>query len=282
MKYIKRITAGAAISMLMLSCSNLSTRNEKNLKPFAQEAQKGLFLDYSLESVRKNFAENYIQHNPHVPTGRAPIEGFLPLLKKSKTTYKTHRLLQDGNFVIMHNTYDNAQAFGAKEVATFDIWRIENGKVAEHWDVIQPLGKANGSGRTLVDGATKIEDLDKTDENKELVHNFYHDVFVKGNKAAAKKYINPKKYIQHNPYGKDGLKSFEAFLDDYLAKPYKPAKIHRVLGEGNFVVVVVEAVEEGKNVAVYDLFRVENDQIVEHWDIIQEIPKKMAHQNGMF
>ncbi|MEL6226695.1 MAG: hypothetical protein AAFR01_06695, partial [Pseudomonadota bacterium] len=58
--------------------------------------------------------------------------------------------------------------------------------------------------------------------------------------------------------------------------------LHRVVGEGNFVLTQAEGTWSGKSVAIYDLFRVADSKIVEHWDVIQEIPSEMAHTNGMF
>lgn len=282
MKPLLKLTSTLTLASTLFSCSSIASyENTKNLKPMARQAQDALFKDYDLKKVQKYFAQSYIQHNPHIPTGRAPIEGFLPLLKKAKTTSKTHRLIQDGKFIIMHNTYDNAEAFGAKQVATFDIWRIENNKIQEHWDAIQPLTKPNRSSRTLVDGTTKIKNLDKTTLNKKLVRNFYQEVFVEKNKSATSKYISSKQYLQHNPQGIDGIEGLNQFLDFWLV-PERETIIHRIFGEGNFVLVQSESKLNDTRLAVYDLFRVENDMIVEHWDIIQEIPKKMAHDNGMF
>lgn len=258
--------------------------DKSDAKDLVMNGMNAFFRDYDEEGVKKYYAEDYIQHNPHVPTGIEPVLGFLPALKKAGTTFKTHRILQDGDLVILHNTYDNAEAFGAKEVATFDIFRVEDGKIAEHWDCLQafdPKAK-NKSGRTVIDGSTDITDLGKTKDNKKLVEDFYHKVFIEGKKEEAENYISAETYIQHSGAGKDGLKSLQAFLDVYITDSYTPAKIHRVLGEGNFVLVQAESVENGKSSASYDLFRVENDKIVEHWDIIQEIPEKMAHENGMF
>lgn len=257
---------------------------KSDLKDLVMKGMNAFFRDYDEEGVKKYYAEDYIQHNPHVPTGIEPVLGFLPALKKAGTTFRTHRILQDEDMVIMHNTYDKAEAFGAKEVLTFDIFRVENDKIAEHWDCLQafdPKAK-NGSGHTLIDGSTEITDLDKTEVNKKLVEDFYNKVFVEGKKEEAKNYISAETYIQHGAGGKDGLKSLESFLDAYITDSYTPAKIHRVLGEGNFVLIQAESVENGKSSASYDLFRVENDKIVEHWDVIQEIPEKMAHENGMF
>ena len=56
-------------------------------------------------------------------------------------------------------------------------------------------------------------------------------------------------------------------------------KIHKVLGEGNFVLVMSEGKFGGKHIAFYDLFRVENGKIAEHWDTIEPIPEKKDHKN---
>jgi predicted SnoaL-like aldol condensation-catalyzing enzyme len=62
------------------------------------------------------------------------------------------------------------------------------------------------------------------------------------------------------------------------------AKVHRVLGEGNFVLSVSEGSFAGAHVAFYDLFRVANGRIVEHWDTIETIPARneWKNNNGKF
>ena len=147
---------------------------------------------HSLKGVQAAFREDYIQHNPNVPTGRKALESFLPALKKAGLKHTTYRLIQDGNFIVQHVLYENAELFGSPKVVAFDVWRMQDGKVAEHWDAIQPfLGKKNPAGRTIIDGATEITDFKKTEANKALVREFYHEVFVKGNAKAAGKYIEP-------------------------------------------------------------------------------------------
>ena len=59
-------------------------------------------------------------------------------------------------------------------------------------------------------------------------------------------------------------------------------KIHEVLGEGDFVLTVSEGEWNGKSQVFYDLFRIENNLAVEHWDVISPIPSEMAHENGKF
>ncbi|OSY88588.1 mucin [Tenacibaculum holothuriorum] len=255
-----------------------------NYKEVALKAQDAFFKDYNADGIKKYFTEDYIQHNPHVPTGREPVLGFLEPLKNAGTTSTTHRILQDGDFIVLHNSYDNAEAFGGKEMVAFDVWRMEDGKVAEHWDNLTPKVAQTASGRSQVDGPTEVTDLDKTDANKELVKKFVDDVLFGKAPEKITEYVSTEQYDQHNPLVKDGLDGLNEAIT-YLTSQnnmfiYK--KVHKVLGEGNFVLTMSEGEWGGKPQAFYDLFRVKDGKIVEHWDVIQEIPEKMAHENGKF
>jgi predicted SnoaL-like aldol condensation-catalyzing enzyme len=169
----------------------------------------------------------------------------------------------------------------------FDIFRFEDDasnreKIVEHWDNLQETPtKPNPSGHTMIDGATEIKDLDKTETNKALVKNFVEDILVNGKMDKLAGYFDGDNYIQHNPQIPDKLSGLGATLEA-LAKQgifLKYDKIHKVLGEGNFVLVVSEG-HFGKDYnAFYDLFRVENGKIAEHWDVIEPIPAKESWKN---
>ncbi len=258
----------------------------KDLKSIAMKAQDAFFVAYSADGIKKYFKEDYIQHNLSIPTGRQFVIGLLPTLKQAKTSYTTHRILQDGDFIVLHNTYNNAEPFGAKEIVAFDVWRMEDGKVAEHWDNTGTVTPPNPSGRTQVDGPTKVMDKDKTDANKKLVKDFITNIFVNG-KGDITNYISTKEYLQHNSQGSDGLdglsKAMKYFEENGLEMTY--TKLQRVLGEGNFVLAISEGTfGKGEHVAYYDLFRLEDNKIVEHWDVIQSIPPKSEwkNENGKF
>lgn len=78
------------------------------------------------------------------------------------------RVFADGDYVVAHTDYN---FFGPK--IGFDIFRFEDGKIVEHWDNLQTKPEsANPSGHSMTDGATKIVDLDKTAENKQIAENF--------------------------------------------------------------------------------------------------------------
>jgi predicted SnoaL-like aldol condensation-catalyzing enzyme len=140
------------------------------------------------------------------------------------------RVIEDGDYVLVHH-------FNSKR-ALFDIFRFENGKIVEHWDTLQDIAAPNPSGHTMVDGATKITDLNKTEANKALVKKFAEDVLIGKNPGAMPSYFDGDNYIQHNPTVGDGLTK-QGPISVY-------DKIHMVIGEGNFVLAVSEANFGGK------------------------------------
>lgn len=115
--------------------------------------------------------DDYIQHNLAYETGKDAILKAIEYLgsAKIKTTVNTVRAFEDGNYVFMQTVYNFA---GAGEQVAFDIFRFENGKVAEHWDNLAAFAKPNPSGHTQVDGDLTIKDIEKTDENKKNSREF--------------------------------------------------------------------------------------------------------------
>ena len=223
----------------------------------------------------------YIQHNLGIADGLAGFGALLQALPPNSAKVNTVRAFQDGDFVFTHTDYN---FFGSK--VGFDIFRFEDGKIVEHWDNLQETAKPNPSGHTMIDGATELKDLDKTETNKTLVRNFVDDILVNGKMEKLAGYFDGDNYTQHNPNIPDQLLGLGATLGE-LAKQgifLKYDKIHRVLGEGNFVLVVSEGHFGKDHNAFYDLFRVENGKIAEHWDVIEKMTPKenWKNNNGKF
>lgn len=247
-------------------------------------AFSALFIQFDPEAASALLAPDYIQHNPAVPTGAAAIVGLVPVIQQSGMTATTHRVITEGDLVVMHNTFDNAQAFGAETLVAFDVFRVADGKVVEHWDNLQPLAGPNPSGRTMTDGATEIVDREKTAENKALVSAFVTDVLHGKAPENIAKYISTETYLQHNPQIADGLEglggALQMMAEAGIEMRYEAT--HMIVAEGNFVFAASEGVLGEAHTAFFDLFRVEDGKIVEHWDTVSEIPAEMAHENGKF
>lgn len=133
--------------------------------------------------------------------------------------------------------------------------------------------------------ATNLNANQTTQNAKQIVTEFFEMAFTHRQPIkAAKIYISETKYIQHNPEGADGRDAFiNGFAKYMLSTDYK-AVIKRVIAEDDLVVVHAHGKlkPSDRGEAVVDIFRVENGKIVEHWDVIQQIPEKSANNNTMF
>lgn len=219
----------------------------------------------------------YIQHNLGIKDGLAGFGEALAALPAGSARVNTVRAFQDGDYVFAHMDYN---FFGPK--IGFDVFRFEDGKIVEHWDNLQEKPTTpNPSGHTMIDGATELKDLDKTEANKELVAQFVSDVLMGKAPEKLTSYFDGDKYIQHNPAIADGLSglgaALEAMAKQGVAMVY--SRVHKVLGEGNFVLAISEGSFAGKAVTFYDLFRVEGGKIAEHWDVVEPVLPADQHQN---
>ncbi len=105
---------------------------------------------YDTSAIEAMVHPDYIQHNPHVPTGRAAFLALIPRLRTHKSTIENLRILEDGPHVVMHHLWHNATPFGAETMAAFHILRFdEQGLIAEHWNVITPLTSQSFGPRCL-------------------------------------------------------------------------------------------------------------------------------------
>ena len=230
--------------------------------------------------------ENYIQHNLAYGTGADAFIGSVEYLASAdvKTTVNNIRAFEDGDKVFLQTIYNFA---GAGEQVAFDIFRFDgDGKIAEHWDNLAALAEPNPSGHTQMDGTMEVTDLDKTEENRELVKNFLYDVMQGNNLDKTPDYFDGDAYIQHNSGIADGVSGLNAALgalaEQGISMVYD--EVHMVLAEGNFVLAVSEGTFGGAPTSYYDLWRVENGKIAEHWDVMETIADQSTwqNQNGKF
>ena len=223
----------------------------------------------------------YIQHNLGVADG---LQGFGEVMQHAPPQgFKANiiRAFEDGDYVVTQTEYD---FFGPK--IGFDIFRFENGLIVEHWDNLTAITPANPSNHTQIDGTTEVKDLEKTKANKAIVSDFVNTVLIKGEFDKLSNYFERDNYIQHNSSIGDGLSGFGKAMEEMAKKGITMVfeKNHMILGEGNFVLTVTEGKFGGKATSYYDLFRVENGKIAEHWDVMETIaPKKeWKNENGKF
>ncbi|QQX81336.1 nuclear transport factor 2 family protein [Shewanella sp. KX20019] len=270
---------------LLAGCSTLSTDSESTMD--ISNKIKAVALLNAIETGDSKAigyvnSNNYTQHNLAVADGLAGFGEVLQALPKGSAKVNVVRAFEDGDYVFTHTDYN---FFGPK--VGFDLFRFENGQIVEHWDnLAEKAEQPNPSGRTQLDGTTTIVDLDKTAENKLLVADFVETILVNAEYNKLAKYFDGDNYLQHNTAIADGLsglgQAIEAMGIQGITMEY--SKSYKVLGEGNFVLAISEGRFAGEATAYYDLFRVENGKIAEHWDVMETILNKeqWKNTNGKF
>jgi predicted SnoaL-like aldol condensation-catalyzing enzyme len=94
---------------------------------------KGVFIDRDPSAVDRLFSADYRQHNPQIPNGPAAIKALLGNLSRD-FKYEPGLVMAEGDYVSIHGRYTG---WGPKPMIAVDIFRVANGKIAEHWDVMQ-------------------------------------------------------------------------------------------------------------------------------------------------
>ena len=215
------------------------------------------------DSVKVVNEDKYIQHNPQTKEGGEGLAHLFARLSKTNPTVEIVRIFEDGDFVFGHTIYD----FASVRIG-FEVFRYEGDQVVEHWDNIQPrVGD-------MVGGSTKVRDLEQTEANRTLIGQFIDDVFLRSQSEKIENYIQRGAFVEHGPT----IDLFEK------AKTMIYTRNHRLLAEGNFVLAVNEGYNGDVHTSFYDLFRIADGRIVEHWETTEAVPPRSQwkNENGKF
>jgi predicted SnoaL-like aldol condensation-catalyzing enzyme len=218
------------------------------------------------ELIPEFVREDYIQHNPTVKQGRAGITdvvNFLKTLPPPPEGAKSPiiRVIQEGDLVVTHLDI----IFMGKRMAVIDLFKLKDGMLAEHWDAIQALPDQTGETINATNGTSEIDVHASTVESKQVVEAFYKTVIEK--KPVAD-FIH-QHYVEHDLAVIQSKKSLFEYLS---ADPERNIKVYRIIGEGDFVAVQSEFKRGGKAFVFYEIFRVVDHKIAEHWSVEQAIP----------
>jgi len=291
MKHIPVLTTLLLTSVLTLfGCSETQPLTPRSTALLVLES---LFDDGDLSVLDEYFGETYIQHNPNLPNGTAALRRYAESLDSQTTTHTAHRVAAQDDMVAIQSHV----TFGPDDLgmAAFDIFRFENNKIVEHWDVVQPVvaKSETANGHSMFDGAGENaaapEHSGQEESNIALVAKLYERAFNNADLEALEELVAVN-YVQHSPDFSDGRAGLRSTLEGFLeAFPGLHLAPIRFVAEGDLVFVHVhitfEAADRGnqsKGSAGIDVFRVKDGLLVEHWDAVQPVVGETASGNSMF
>lgn len=296
--FLAMATAGA------LSAESINPPTTPQTAPMNKQEKKNLDMVLEwwrvviqgghLDQTSKYQAEDYIQHNPNVNTGRAGFVEFFSKFSKpkdpipDKLTNPPVVMGAKGDYVWLiweTESKDPRDPSKTYHSNSFDVLRIQNGKVQEHWDSAMKM-RGSGDVKTGVSPKPPMEwntgKLSKQEEQtKALATEELKDMLQYGHLELADKTMDPG-YIQHNPnvpQGRDGFKEFMAKIPGRRPEDAKPIQAEwpnppaLFLLDGPYAVMMWDRKAKDPDDPNkmytwnhYDVVRMENGKIKEHWD----------------
>jgi predicted SnoaL-like aldol condensation-catalyzing enzyme len=274
------VTGGMLVWPSLAQSQDRTMTSFETLGEIARQAVIDIFRKKDATAVDRYFGESFIQHDPNLADGLAGMKSFAAEVASSATADITiYRMLVDGDLVLLHSKYEGVGRYGGAAIA-FDLFRFNNGKIVEHWGGQQPEAPPNPSGRTEVDGPTDVLDREKTKTNLALVRAYRQTVFDSLRFDRIEEFLDTY-FAQHASKSGDGIAALRERIAS-VAKGGGQVKItsRRYVADGNFVLVLSEGDFPSGFTALYDLFRLENGKIVEHWDVLTPIPPQDQWKNA--
>lgn len=291
MKLVKTFILLALFSGI-ISCrkeKDSSSVSEKEFnKNIVIEAIDKVFDGQDLSLVDTYYAKEYIQHNPSIADGKVGLTNTIQNMINNGITIQRDmvRVIAQEDRVFTHSRVRFTQNGNViNSLIIGDIFRIENKKVKEHWDVIQSEPNPSVSslnGNTMINGGGNSNanvSSSELNRNSNTASTIMNDI-VGGAQLNLIDSLFQEPYIQHNPNIPNGTDALVNFLTN---NGPLDLEIKQEIAEGDLVVTFNHVISF--NNANIDLFRLNEDgKAVEHWDIIQSIPNDadFAHDNGFF
>ncbi|WP_151717139.1 nuclear transport factor 2 family protein [Acinetobacter sp. TUM15071] len=255
--------------------------NSQEAKRFVSKAHHVLFNLHDPRALDRYFSQDFIEHSPLVADGLAGLRQLIQDCPNIK--HEQFRVLGDGDLVAIHGRF-----LGLDEtpLVGFDIYRVKDDKIVEHWDGLVAEAQPNISGRTQLDGPTLVDSNTDIETNRRIIQSFFQKALIDGEYETFRAYTEGDQFLQHSPDIGDGVNSVIDFLNKIRnqGEGLVYSKTHRTIADGQFVLTHSEGSIAGNRHAYFELWRLENGKIAELWDAIPAVPEdEMAiHNFGVF
>jgi predicted SnoaL-like aldol condensation-catalyzing enzyme len=246
-------------------------------KELVLQATAELFDKRDASAVDRYWADSYIEHSTQGGPAREALRAIVVGLPDGSAHEKI-RVLSEGDLVVAHGLY---HGLGPHPIVGCDVWRVADGKIVEHWDAHQPAADRNSSGHSMLDGPSEVREPGKTAASRKLVGDFVELIMMGGDRSQLPRFFDGDSFIQHNPLIADGVSGLGGAIQSGVWGAVVE-RCHRIIADGEFVFTQGEGTLGGVPTAFYDIFRVENGKLAEHWDVVFAKPARLPHDNGLF
>lgn len=256
-----------------------------SIRDLVVTADRELFTEHDLTTLDRNFSPDFVEHSPLVANG---LEGLRDLVTAAPNMrHDVARVLVDEakGLVAFHGCYPGLDPDDL--YLGFDIYRVADGKIVEHWDGLVTEAPPNASGHTQLDGATEVDPSADSEANRELVIALWKSFLREQDYRDMSTYARADgSFTQHSPDIPDGVTPMVEFLEQLKedGAPLTYDTLHTTVADGNFVLTHSEGSIDGERHSFCELWRVEDDHVVELWDAIGPVPSddELAHNYGVF
>lgn len=253
----------------------------QTVRDLVARAHRELFDERDTGALERYFSPDFIEHSPLVADGLAGLRKLVQTHPHLR--HEARRVLQDGDLVAIHGRFTGLDA---QPLVGFDIYRVEDGRIVEHWDGLVPEAAPNASGRTQLDGPVEPGTGHDVERNRAFITGYFTETLIGGDYTGFRRYTDGQRFLQHSPDIPDGVEEVIAFLEKLRAEGngLEYDRIHRTVADGQFVLTHSEGRIAGARHAYFELWRVEDGKLVEMWDAILPVPEddEARHRHGIF
>ncbi len=284
------VRLGVAACMFLGAAASGDTLEEEANRAAAVGFFEQLYNAKNYEAAAEFLGSRVIQHTPSIGDGRDGLRQYAENLRKElpRSSREIKRVLTDRDYVIIQaHLVPEPGALGA---VTGDIFRLDEGRVVEHWGVVHPITPSpDPNNPNDVFGTASAPYPAATSSGVErrnlaLGIGFYNAALNEKDWDKAKSYIGDR-YQQHSVYMDDGAEPFKGLVDRLRREfPENLGEIKQTFADGDMVVLHlhVTRTRDALGWTVIEIMRFENEKVVEHWDIFELVPRESANENGLW